>query len=98
MVQRWSDSAGAWARIFASKAAVDTAKLEGVNPATYRYATWIDQAGQSAYHWTNVLYPEGLRPRERDLMLAVVLYALLATAILLVWPGGIATRNVGIPS
>lgn len=30
--------------------------------------------------------------RERDLMLAAVLYAVSATAILLVWPGGIATR------
>ncbi|MBN4096765.1 MULTISPECIES: pilus assembly protein TadG-related protein [Methylobacterium] len=25
-----------------------------VNPATYRYATWIDQAAQSSYHWLNV--------------------------------------------
>jgi 4-amino-4-deoxy-L-arabinose transferase-like glycosyltransferase len=30
--------------------------------------------------------------RERDLMLAAVLYAVSATMILLVWPGGIATR------
>ena len=30
-----------------------------VNPATYRYATWIDQNGQSAYHWSNVLNPSG---------------------------------------
>jgi Flp pilus assembly protein TadG len=30
-----------------------------VNPTTYRYATWIDQNGQSAYHWTNVLSPSG---------------------------------------
>jgi 4-amino-4-deoxy-L-arabinose transferase-like glycosyltransferase len=30
--------------------------------------------------------------RERDLMLAVVLYAVSATMILLVWPGGVATR------
>lgn len=30
--------------------------------------------------------------RERDLMLAAVLYAVSATTILLLWPGGIATR------
>lgn len=28
-----------------------------VNPATYRYASWIDQNGQSSFHWTNVLSP-----------------------------------------
>ena len=36
-------------------AIVPFAGAVAVNPATYRYATWIDQAGQSAYHWTNVL-------------------------------------------
>lgn len=28
-----------------------------VDPSTYRYANWIDQNGQSSYHWTNVLQP-----------------------------------------
>ena len=30
-----------------------------VNPTTYRYATWIDQYGQSSLHWTNVISPSG---------------------------------------
>lgn len=30
-----------------------------VNPTTYRTASWIDQYGQSSYHWTNVLSPSG---------------------------------------
>lgn len=30
-----------------------------VNPTTYRYATWIDQNAQSAYHWTNVINASG---------------------------------------
>ncbi|MCJ2066978.1 pilus assembly protein TadG-related protein [Methylobacterium sp. J-088] len=30
-----------------------------VNPTLYRYASWIDQNGQSSYHWTNVLQPSG---------------------------------------
>ena len=34
---------------------VPFAAAVAVNPLTYRYATWIDQNGQSSYHWTNVL-------------------------------------------
>ena len=40
-------------------AIVPFAGAVAVNPTTYRYATWIDQTGQSAYHWTNVLVPGG---------------------------------------
>ena len=40
-------------------AIVPFAGAVAVNPTTYRYATWIDQTGQSAYHWTNVLGPSG---------------------------------------
>ena len=40
-------------------AIVPFAGAVAVNPTTYRYATWIDQTGQSAYHWTNVLLPGG---------------------------------------
>ena len=28
-----------------------------VDPTAFRYASWIDQTGQSSYHWTNVLQP-----------------------------------------
>jgi Flp pilus assembly protein TadG len=38
-------------------AIVPFAGAVAVNPTTYRYATWIDQTGQSSYHWTNVLSP-----------------------------------------
>ncbi|MCJ2054798.1 pilus assembly protein [Methylobacterium sp. J-070] len=38
---------------------VPFAAAVAVNPSTYRYATWIDQNGQSSYHWTNVLSPGG---------------------------------------
>jgi Flp pilus assembly protein TadG len=40
-------------------AIVPFAGAVAVNPTTYRYATWIDQTGQSSYHWTNVLSPAG---------------------------------------
>ena len=33
---------------------VPFAAAVAVNPATYRYATWIDQAGQSSLHWANI--------------------------------------------
>ncbi|MCJ2121693.1 pilus assembly protein TadG-related protein [Methylobacterium sp. J-077] len=36
---------------------VPFAAAVAVNPSTYRYATWIDQNGQSSYHWTNVTSP-----------------------------------------
>jgi Flp pilus assembly protein TadG len=35
-------------------ALVPFAASVAVDPTTYRYATWIDQAGGSKYHWTNV--------------------------------------------
>ncbi|SFM77200.1 hypothetical protein SAMN05192568_10552 [Methylobacterium pseudosasicola] len=38
---------------------VPFAAAVAVDPTTYRYATWIDQYGKSAYHWTNVLSPGG---------------------------------------
>jgi Flp pilus assembly protein TadG len=28
-----------------------------VDPTAYRFANWIDQYGQSSYHWTNVISP-----------------------------------------
>ncbi len=36
---------------------VPFAAAVAVDPAAYRYATWIDQNGKSAYHWTNVIAP-----------------------------------------
>ena len=38
---------------------VPFAAAVAVNPSTYRYANWIDLAGQSSYHWTNVIAPSG---------------------------------------
>ena len=38
-------------------AIVPFAASVAVNPATYRYASWIDQNGKSSLHWTNVLSP-----------------------------------------
>ncbi len=35
-----------------------------VNPATYRYASWIDQSGLSSLHWTNVTFAEHLQLHE----------------------------------
>ena len=36
---------------------VPFAAAVAVDPTAYRYATWIDQNGKSAYHWTNVTSP-----------------------------------------
>ena len=36
---------------------VPFAAAVAVDPTAYRYATWIDQNGKSAYHWTNVTAP-----------------------------------------
>ncbi|MBE7198295.1 MAG: VWA domain-containing protein, partial [Parafilimonas terrae] len=38
-------------------AIVPFAGAVAIDPSAYRYATWIDQTGQSGYHWTNVLPP-----------------------------------------
>ncbi|GJD37546.1 hypothetical protein QO012_004577 [Methylobacterium aerolatum] len=38
---------------------VPFAAAVAVDPSAYRYASWIDQNGQSSLHWTNVLSPRG---------------------------------------
>ena len=38
-------------------AIVPFAGAVAVDPAAYRYATWIDQNAKSAFHWTNVTSP-----------------------------------------
>ena len=36
---------------------VPFAAAVAVDPSTYRYASWIDQNGQSSLHWANILSP-----------------------------------------
>lgn len=36
-------------------AIVPFAAAVAVDPSAYRYASWIDQNGQSSYHWTNII-------------------------------------------
>ena len=44
---------------------VPFAAAVAVDPSAYRYATWIDQNGQSSYHWTNVLNPSSAKFKSR---------------------------------